>query len=158
MNVVRFSYSYAGFSPTKHCSFFFYPFRTWKITRSKLPGQIISSLHPLTQLIFFYDMWWQKCCFFFIKRKTKHKPPHSKPHPRRFHRFSLSVLSQNAFDKYLSFVRNDILYHDLFFNHMFFYEYRKVTNTNNNMLKIKLQTMKTHIINLLSFLNTKYLV
>ena len=96
--------------------------------------------------------------FFSIKRNTKHKPPHSKSHPRGFHRLFLSVLSQHAFDKYLSFVRNDILYHDLFFNHMFFYEYRKVTNTNNNMLKIKLQTMKTHIINLLSFLNTKYLV
>jgi hypothetical protein len=35
---------------------------------------------------------------------------------------------------------------------------RKVTNTNNNMLKIKLQTMKTHIIILLSSLNTNYLV
>ena len=48
--------------------------QTWQMSRFKLLGQIIYSLDRLAQLIFFYDMWGQECCF-FIKIKKKHKPP-----------------------------------------------------------------------------------
>jgi hypothetical protein len=87
------------------------------MSRFKLLGQIIYSLDRLAQLIISYDMLKQKCCF-FIKIKIKHEP-HYAP-PPKLHGRSISILSQNTVGQYLSFVRNEILYHDLFIINLFF--------------------------------------
>ena len=84
------------------------------MSRFKLLGQIIYSLDRLAQLIISYDMLKQKCCF-FIKIK-KNINPHYAPPPKLHGRSK----SQNTVGQYLSFVRNEILYHDLFIINLFF--------------------------------------